>query len=86
MTNDDNRPLRVEGLTGVVVRDSFGSGSKSRREAVWLRTTEGLWVLRRKGGPTFDDRALDKYVGKTVKCDGFTVGYTLVAERLEVLL
>jgi hypothetical protein len=42
-------------------------------------------VLRRKDGPTFDDRALEKYIGKRVKCDGFMVGYMLVAERIEIL-
>ena len=43
------------------------------------------FVLRRKDGPSFGDRELDKYVGKHVKCDGFIVGYMLLAERIEVL-
>jgi len=42
-------------------------------------------VLRRKDGPSFGDRSLEKYVGKRVKCDGFIVGYTLLAERIEIL-
>lgn len=42
-------------------------------------------MLRRKEGPTFDDRALEKYVGKRVKCWGFIVGYMLLAERIEIL-
>jgi hypothetical protein len=42
-------------------------------------------VLRRKGGPAFDDRSLEKYFGKRVKCGGFIVGYTLLAERIEVV-
>ena len=85
MGNSNDGPQRIEGMTGVVVRGPFGTGSKSEREAVWLETAEGRFVLRRKDGPSFDDRALEKYVGKRVKCDGFTVGYMLLAERIEIL-
>ena len=68
-----------------MVRGPFGTGSKSERDAVWLETADRRFVLRRKDGPTFDDRALEKYVGKRVKCDGFIVGYMVLAERIEVL-
>jgi hypothetical protein len=81
----DATPRRVEGVTGTAVRAPFGAGSKSEREAVWLETAEGRFVLRRKGGPTYGDAALDQYVGKVVACDGFVVGYTLLAERILVL-
>jgi hypothetical protein len=82
---DDASPRRVEGLTGAVVRAPFGTGSKSERQAIWLETAQGRYVLRRKEGPTYDDAALDKYVGKRVKCDGFVVGYTLLAERIQLV-
>jgi hypothetical protein len=72
-------------LEGAVVRGPFGAGSKSEREAVWLETAEGRFVLRRKAGPTYDDHALDKYVGRRVQCDGFILGYTLLAERIRVV-
>lgn len=85
MANSSDGPQRVDGLTGAVVRGAFGAGSKSEREAVWLETPDRRLVLRRKDGPTFDDRALEKYVGKRVKCDGFIVGYSLLAERIEIL-
>ena len=78
-------PQRVDGLTGTVSRGPFGTGSKSAREAIWLESGKRRFVLRRKGGPTYGDRVLDKYVGKRVTCDGFIVGYTLLAERIEVL-
>jgi hypothetical protein len=85
-SDDETRPQRVDGLTGAVVRAPFGTGSKSAREAVWLEATDGRrLVLRRKEGPTFDDRRLDAYVGKRVRCDGFVVGYMLLADRIEVL-
>lgn len=85
MADRDDAPKRVDGLTGVVSRGPFGAGSKSEREAVWIETTAGRFVLRRKGGPAFDDRTLDQYVSKRVECDGFIVGYTLLAERIDIL-
>lgn len=85
MASSNEGPQRIEGLTGAVTRGRFGTGSKSEREAVYLETARGRLVLRRKEGPTFDDRALEKYVGKRVKCDGFIVGYMLLAERIEIL-
>ncbi len=85
MDRGNDSPQRVEGVTGTVVRGPFGTGSKSEREALWLETSTGRFVLRRKDGPTFGDRALDKYVGKHVECDGFVVGYTLLAERIAIL-
>jgi hypothetical protein len=72
-------------LTGEVARGPFGTGSKSERQAVWLETPEGRFVLRRKDGPTYGDRALDQYVGKRVSCAGFVHGYTLLAERIEIV-
>ena len=50
MESSDN-PEKVDGLTGTVVRGSFGKGSKSEREAIWLEADGRRLVLRRKGGP-----------------------------------
>jgi hypothetical protein len=72
-------------MTGTVVRGSFGAGSKSERDAIWLDTGDERLVLRRKDGPTFGDRTLDQYVGKRVTCDGFIVGYSLLAERITLV-
>jgi hypothetical protein len=83
--DDDGKPQRIDGLIGSVVRGPFGMGSKSARTAVWLETSDRRLVLRRKDGPSHDDAVLTKYVGKRVKCDGFIVGYSLLAERIEVL-
>lgn len=84
MANDGDQPRRVDGLRGVVVQGPFGTGSKSERDAIWLETSEGRLVLRRKDGPSYADRALEAYVGKRVTCDGFIVGYLLLAERIEI--
>lgn len=85
MGSSDESPKRVDNLIGVVARGPFGKGSKSEREAIWLETADRRLVLRRKDGPSFGDRSLEKYLGKRVKCDGFIVGYTLLAERIEIL-
>ena len=79
------RPRRVDGLTGTVESGSFGTGSKSERHAVWLETSQGRFVLRRKGGPSYGDKLLEPYVGKNVRCDGFVVDYLMWAERIEVV-
>jgi hypothetical protein len=84
MNTDDVEPRRVDGITGTVARGPYGTGSKSERIAVWIDTPQGRFVLRRKEGPTFGDAALDQYVGKRVTCNGFIVGYSLLAERISV--
>ena len=84
MSTDQVEPHRVEGITGTVERGPFGAGSKSARDAVWVNTAQGRFVLRRKDGPTFDDAALNRYVGKRVTCNGFIVGYSLLADRISV--
>ena len=85
MGKSSDGPQRIDGLTGVVVKGPFGAGSKSAREAIWIEANGRRLMLRRKEGPTFDDRTLEKYVGRRVKCDGFIVDYMLLAERIEIL-
>ncbi len=82
--SDDATPQRVTDLVGSVVRGPFGTGSKSERDALWLETADRRFLLRRRAGPSFGDRTLDRYVGKRVRCTGFTVGDLLLAERIDV--
>jgi len=64
----------------------YGKGSKSEREVVFIETADTKrYILRSKTGPAFDDTKLTQYVGHEVKCDGFVVGTTLLAERIEVV-
>jgi hypothetical protein len=83
--DSSDSPQRVDGLFGTVVRGPFGTGSKSARDAFWLETEKDRLVLRRKEGPTFNDRSFDQYVGKRVLCDGFIVGYMMLVERIQIL-
>ncbi|MEQ1844076.1 MAG: hypothetical protein ABL983_00695 [Nitrospira sp.] len=79
------QPIRVTALHGRVTRGAYGKGSKSEREAVFIETPDARYVLRRKTGPVFGDTELMRYVGHEVECDGFMVGTTLLAERIEVV-
>lgn len=79
------KPVRVTKQRGRVVREVAAHGSKSERAAVFLETNRGRLVLRRKGGPAFGDADLERYVGRQVECDGFLVGDTLLAERIEAV-
>lgn len=84
MSTDETQPRKVASIQGAVERGPFGAGSKSARDAIWLSTLEGRFVLRRKGGPAFGDAALERYIGKRVTCSGFIVGYTLLADSITV--
>lgn len=78
-------PSSVSKLSGHVSRGQYGQGSKSERQAVFIDTSGGRYLLRRKKGPVFDDSELKQYVGHKVECDGFVVGTTLLADRIEVV-
>lgn len=78
-------PQRVTALRGHVSSGAYAQGSKSEREAVFLDTGTARYILRRKAGPVFGDAELAQYLGRQVECDGFVVGTTLLAERIDVL-
>ena len=80
---DFSQPLPVKKMRGRVSRGEYGKGSKSEREAVFIETGGDRYLLRRKGGPVFADAELERHVGRTVECDGFLVGSTLLADRIE---
>ena len=80
-----DRPKKVENMTGLVARASYAAGSKSEQQALWLESDAGRYLLRRKEGPAFGDKSIEKLVGKQISCDGFLVGNTLLAERIKIL-
>lgn len=77
------RPVSVTRLRGLVTKEEYAKGSKSQRPAIFITTADGRYILRRKTGPVFGDAALERYVGHVVECDGFLVGTTLLAERIQ---
>jgi hypothetical protein len=78
-------PVRVDAMRGRVTRGEYGKGSKSEREAVFIEASGTRYILRRKTGPVFGDTELMRFVGHEVECDGFIVGTTLLAERIETV-
>lgn len=83
--NRPSTPQKITGLRGKVIQDRYGSGSKSERNAIFLETDSNKYLLRRKTGPVFGDKALEDIIGSTVECDGFLMGDTLLADTLKKL-
>ncbi len=79
------QPIRVTAVHGLVTLGMYGKGSKSEREAVFFEASDARYILRRKTGPVFGDAALTQYIGHEVECDGFVVGTTFLAERIETI-
>lgn len=68
-------------LHGRVAKKMFAAGSKSEHEAIVLVTSEGEYVLRRKGGNPFFDAELEGLVGKSINCEGDLTGYTFLMDK-----
>ena len=63
-------------VAGLVIKKPFGTGSKSERQAVFLRTADGDYVLRREAGLAYGDPTLERLVGRRLRCRGTLSGYT----------
>lgn len=79
---DSFKPRRINSLRGKVMSGSFGKNTKSEHEGIFLDTIEGRYLLRRKGGPSFKDPELEKYLGQEVECDGFLMNSTLITDQI----
>lgn len=62
-------------LTGKVIIEKFGEGSKSEHNAVYLDTGENKYKLKKQGGNPFFDESLHKLVGKTIEAEGNITKY-----------
>jgi hypothetical protein len=67
----------LQEFSGRVAKKRFGSGTKSEHTAIVLETDQGDFVLRRPGANAFSDPSLDRLVGKTIRCRGRVLEYTL---------
>ncbi len=70
-------------LTGKVVKKTFGKGSKSDHEAVYIETEKGDYRLRRKGGNPFHDPVLQKLIGKEITATGIINEYNFIARQVK---
>jgi hypothetical protein len=82
---DSSEPVPIKQLRGHVTRGVYGKNTKSEREAIFIETGTERYILRRKTGPAYADKQLDRYVGRTVMCDGFLLGTTLLADTISVM-
>jgi hypothetical protein len=65
-------------FVGRVTRRTFGAGTKSEHEAVYLDSDRGSFLLRRAGGNPFSDPELESLVGKRIRCRGEAFDYFIV--------
>lgn len=69
-------------ISGKVVHELVDVGSKSERNAVVLNTDDGeRFLLRRKGGESFEDNVLDELVGSSIITEGIVTGQYLTLEH-----
>jgi len=62
-------------IKGKIVKDTFGVGSKSEHEAVYLDTGTEKYRLKRRGGNPFYDETLHNLVGKIIEVEGNITGH-----------
>lgn len=77
--------MQAATYTGSVVKRRFAKGSKSERDAIFLVTSDGDYVLRRQGGNPYHDPDLERLVGKEIRCTGLVTGYTLLISDFTLL-
>lgn len=82
---DPSEPVPIRQLRGHVTRGVYGKNTKSERAAVFIDTGTERYLLRRKTGPAYADKQLEQYIGRTVTCDGFILGTTLLADAIQVV-
>lgn len=72
-------------LRGMVKKKVLYTGTKSEHEAITLRTTQGEFKLRRKGGNAFMDDTLINLEGKEIEGDGVLRGNNFIMDRWEII-
>jgi len=72
-------------VSGQVTKHLAAKGSKSERQATFLETDEGTYLLRRRGGNPFADSKLDDLVGKRVRAKGILTEHTLIMSDWDVI-
>lgn len=72
-------------VTGEVIIRPIAEGSKSERNAVFIQSAAGTFLLRRQGGNPFHDDALEKLAGKQIKVQGLLDKNLLLAREIEEL-
>lgn len=69
-------------LKGKVICKTFGKGSKSEHEAIYIETEQGEYVLRKAGSNSFENNELIEFVGKEVIATGVVKAYLFVVTEI----
>jgi hypothetical protein len=80
-----SQPSRVTALRGRITHGVYAKGTKSERETVFIETVDNRYIFRLKKGSAFGNDELNQYIGHDVVCDGFLIGNTLLAERIDIV-
>lgn len=72
-------------VSGQVTKQLAAAGSKSERQAIFLETGEGTYLLRRQGGNPFSDPKLEALIGKRINCKGILTEHTLIMSDWDVI-
>ena len=72
-------------ITGTVIKKTFGKGSKSEHEAVYLNTGKDMYKLKRAGANPFYDQELQELVGKQISAVGKLDDYLFVTSEISVV-
>jgi len=78
--NDLSRELR-----GLVVISMSNVGSKSEHEGIFIQTSDGTYLLRKKGANPFNDPGLKELVGQQVVVTGTLDRNLFLADKIERL-
>jgi hypothetical protein len=84
MKDDKKKTAGDIEVKGTVVRKTFGAGSKSEHEGIFLETAAGeSFKLKRMGGNPFNDPELTKLLGKEVTACGVANQNLFIAKTIK---
>lgn len=69
-------------ISGEVIKKTFAKGSKSEHDAIYIVTDQGEFVLRKTDDNPFENKALQKFVGKKVNAEGKLKDYLFIADKV----
>lgn len=69
-------------ITGKAIKKPFAKGSKSEHDAIYIVTSQGEYVLRKKNDNPFENKTLQSFIGKNVKAEGTLKDYLFLADKV----
>jgi hypothetical protein len=69
-------------ISGKIIQKEFAKGSKSASKAIYLKTKDAEYVLRKVGDNPFENKTLLPFIGKNVKAEGSLSEYLFLAKEV----